>query len=273
MNALRVVFGLTTLVLLTSGAAGQDDPAAKRLEESPRHHEWVEIESEGERTIKAFVAYPEVDSPAPAVIVIHENRGLTDWVRSVADQLAEKGFVAVAPDLLSGTAPGGGGTDEYSSSDAARDAIYELPPEQVTADLDAVAQYTSELKATNDILTVAGFCWGGGQAFRYAAHNPQLKAAFVFYGSAPEQDAIKNLKVPVYGFYGGNDFRITGQVPEVEKSAQAASVTYKPVIYEGAGHGFMRAGQAKDASPANAKAMKKGWERWVGILKGLKGEG
>ena len=272
MNLLRTAFCVLVFAALAGDAVGQDDPAVKRLEESPRHHEWVEIESKGGRTVKAFVVYPEVDAPATAVIVIHENRGLTDWVRSVADKLAEQGFVAVAPDLLSGTAPGGGGTAEYPSSDAARDAIYELPPEQVIADLDALAKYTRELKATNDTLTVAGFCWGGGQSFRYAIHNPKLDAAFVFYGSAPEKEALKTLKTPVYGFYGGNDFRISGQVPEVEKVAEAAGVTYKPVIYKGAGHGFMRAGEAADASPANAKAMQAGWKRWVMILEALEGE-
>lgn len=253
-------------LLLAGVAKAQEDPALKRLEESPRHHEWVEIAVNDQRKVKTFVVYPEVDAPATAVIVIHENRGLTDWVRSVADQLAEKGYVALAPDFLSGTAPEGGGTTDFSSSDAARDAIYKLPPEQVTADLDAVVKYAGELDATNEHVVVSGFCWGGGQSFRYGIHNPKIDAAFVFYGSAPGPEDLKQLKVPVYGFYGGNDFRITGQVPDVEKVLKEAGARFEPVVYEGAGHGFMRAGEAADASPANAQAMEQAWKRWHELL-------
>lgn len=265
----RILCGLAVLTALTAQANGQDDPATKRLEASPRHHEWVDVPAADGRKVRSFVVYPEVDKPTTAVVVIHENRGLTDWVRSVADQLAEKGFVAIAPDFLSGTGPDGGGTDAYASQDAARDGIYKLPPDQVTSDLDAVVKYVRGLDATNDKVAVAGFCWGGGQAFRYATHNPEIAGAFVFYGSAPEADALKSVKVPVYGFYGGNDFRITGQVPGVAKSLKAADKTYDPVTYEGAGHGFMRSGEGAEADPANAKAMQAGWERWVSLLKKL----
>lgn len=256
------------LVGLTWGevAQGQEDPALKRLEHSPRHHEWVEIAVNDQRKVKTFVVYPEVDAPATAVIVIHENRGLTDWVRSVADQLAEKGYVALAPDFLSGMAPEGGGTPDFPSSDAAREGIYKLTPEQVMADADAVAKYAGALDATNDHLVVSGFCWGGGQAFRYGIHNPRVDAAFVFYGSAPEPEELKKLKVPVHGFYGGNDFRITGQVPSVQKVLKEAGASFEPMIYEGAGHGFMRAGEGADATPANAKAMEQAWKRWQEIL-------
>src|SRR5947207_7143 len=98
----------------------------ERLQTSPRHHEWAEIDSSGGRKVKTWIVYPQVDHPATLVLLIHENRGLTDWVRGLADEVAEAGYVAVAPDLLSGTAPGGGGTAEYGSEDKAIQAIYRL---------------------------------------------------------------------------------------------------------------------------------------------------
>src|SRR3954452_15807650 len=163
-----------------------------RLQKSPRHHEFEEIESAGGRKVKTWVVYPQVDHPATVVVLIHENRGLTDWVRSLADEVAEAGYIAVAPDLLSGTAPGGGGTAEYESEDNAIKAIYGLKQPQVTADLDAVFDHARKLEAGNKIVAVAGFCWGGGQTFAYATHNPKVAAAFVFYGPAPkDEDAYK----------------------------------------------------------------------------------
>jgi carboxymethylenebutenolidase len=243
----------------------------ERLEKSPRHHEWAEIDAPGDRKVRTWVVYPEVDHPATVVIVVHENRGLTDWVRGVADQLAEAGYVAVAPDMLSGTAPGGGGTAEYGSEDAARNGIGKLPQEQVIADLDAVFEYGKNLPAGNKVVAVGGFCWGGGQTFKYATHNPNIAAAFVFYGSAPDGDAAyKKIEAPVYGFYGGNDFRITGQVPEVEKRMDDLGKDFEPVVYEGAGHGFMRQGEAADANNADRKARDQAWERWKKLLAGLK---
>ncbi|HEX6986784.1 MAG TPA: dienelactone hydrolase family protein, partial [Planctomycetaceae bacterium] len=256
MTRHRLCFGLALLMALATRADAQDDPAKQRLEKSPRHHEWVEVPAADGRKVRSFLVYPEVDRPATAVVVIHENRGLTDWVRSVADQLAEKGFVAIAPDLLSGTGPNGGGTEAFASQDEARTGISRLSPEQVTSDLDAVVKYVRDLEATNEKVAVAGFCWGGGQAFRYAAHNPEIAGAFVFYGSAPSDEELKKIEVPVYGFYGGNDFRITGQVPKVAETMKSAGKRYEPVTYEGAGHGFMRSGEDPNTDPANRKGMR-----------------
>jgi carboxymethylenebutenolidase len=204
------------------------------------------------------------------VIVIHENRGLTDWVRGVADQLAEAGYLAVAPDLLSGTAPGGGNTPEYGSDDKARDGISKLPPSQVTADLDAVFEHAKKLPAGNKVVAVSGFCWGGGQTFAYATHNPNIAAAFVFYGPAPRDEAgYKEIAATVYGFYGGNDFRITGEVPDVEKRMKQLGKKFEPVVYKGAGHGFMRQGEI-DADSADRKARDEAWARWQKLLAELK---
>jgi carboxymethylenebutenolidase len=187
----------------------------------------------------------------------------------VADQLAEAGYLAIAPDFLSETGPGGGGTDSFGGDDAARSGIGQLPAEQVTADLDAVFKHAKEMPAANGTVAVCGFCWGGGKTFAYAAHNPQIAAAFVFYGTAPGPDQIEKIKVPVYGFYGGNDFRITGQVPATQEAMQGEGQKYEPVTYEGAGHGFMRQGESPEAKPEDKSARDAAWERWKEVLAGL----
>src|SRR5215813_13700270 len=171
-----------------SGPASSDDMvsqewAKQRLEKSPRHREWVKIKN-GTREVSSFVVYPEVKNKATAVVVIHEIFGMSDWVQSLTDQLAEAGYVAIAPDLLSGMGPNGGGTSSLSGN-AIGQAIQKLPPDQITGDLNAVADYISKVPASNGKVVVTGYCWGGSQSFRYATNNPNLKAAFVFYGSAP----------------------------------------------------------------------------------------
>jgi carboxymethylenebutenolidase len=201
-------------------------------------------------------------------VVIHEIFGLTDWVRGVADQLAEAGYIAIAPDLLSGMAPKGGGTAEFGGTDEARKAIGSLSPDQVTADLNAVTDYMAKLPACNGKVAVAGFCWGGGQSFRFATNNKNVKAAFVFYGTGPDKEAdISRIACPVYGFYGGNDNRVNATIPKSEKLTKDGGKTYEPVTYEGAGHGFMRMGEAANASPANKKARDEAWKRWKELLK------
>ncbi|HXE74711.1 MAG TPA: dienelactone hydrolase family protein [Candidatus Xenobia bacterium] len=262
----------TTLALLVALSLGAVAPQsmAGRLEESPRHHEWVQVKH-GERTVHAYLVYPEVGHKALAVVVIHENRGLTDWVRGMVDALAELGYIAIAPDLLSGMAPGGGKTSDFPSGDAAREAIGKLPPDQVTADLNAVADYVARLPAANGKVAVAGFCWGGAQTFRFATNRKDLAAAFVFYGTGPgDPDAIARIQAPVYGFYGGADARVNATIPTSEELMKAAGKTYEPVIYDGAGHGFMRAGEAPDASPENKKARDDAWARWKSLLAAIK---
>src|SRR5919199_540387 len=183
---MRTLAALAAVVFASTAPA--QDWAKARLEKSPRHQEWVKVKH-GNREVNSFVVYPEVKDKATAVVVIHEIFGLTDWVRGVADQLAEAGYIAIAPDLLWGKGPKGGGTAELGGADAVRKAIISLPPDQVTADLDAVADYVAKLPACNGKVTVAGFCWDGGQAFRFATNNKTLKAAFVFYGAGPDKEA------------------------------------------------------------------------------------
>jgi len=268
---------LTTIpVLLIAVAAPAQDWAKARLEKSPRHGEWVKIKHDS-REVQSFITYPEVKDKATAVVVIHEIFGLTDWARSVTDEFAEAGYIAIAPDLLSGAAPGGGGTSELGGMDGVRKAIMSLPPEQITADLDAVVDYVSKLPSCNGKVVVIGFCWGGGQSFRYATNNKELKAALVCYGTGPEKSSdIARINCPVYGFYGGNDNRVTSTTAKSTELMKAAGKTYEPTVYAGAGHGFMRAGEtplapdaddkAKTAYEANKKAHDEAWQRIKEIL-------
>ncbi|MGA2053250.1 MAG: dienelactone hydrolase family protein [Opitutales bacterium] len=254
------------LALLPLASPAQTSTAvSNRLNNSPRHHEWVTV-LDGPRKIQCFVAYPEVKDRAPAIVIVHEVFGLSDWVRSAADQLAENGYIAIVPDLLSGMGPNGGGTSAYPSQDAVIQAVFALPLQQVHDDLDAVANYVSQLPSCSGTVAVAGFCWGGGTAFRYASQNKNLKAAYVFYGPPPAADDMAKIACPVYGFYGENDARISTTVPATITAMKAAGKTYQPVIYAGAGHGFMRAGMDDTPTPANHQAMLDAWKRWLTLL-------
>ena len=251
--------------------SAEQDWAKQRLAKSPRHQEWVKVKN-GNREVNSFVVYPENKNKATAVIVIHEIFGMSDWVQSLTDQLAEAGYVAIAPDLLSGMGPNGGGTSSLDRNGVGQ-AIGALPPDQITGDLNAVADYISKVPASNGKIVVTGYCWGGGQSFRYATNNPNIKAAFVFYGPAPasadgtpDKAALAKITAPVYGFYAGNDARINATLPKTTEAMTELKKTFEPVTYEGAGHGFMRAGEAPDANEANKKARDEAWVRWKKLL-------
>ena len=265
LRSMLFASSLVSALFLSTGATAQGGPK-ERLEKSPRHHEWVAVKN-GDRTVHSFLVFPEVKDKALAVVVIHENRGLTDWVRSVADRLAEAGYIAIAPDLLSGTGPKKGKTSDFASEDDARKAIYELKPDQVMSDLEAVADHVAKLPAASGKVAVAGFCWGGAQAFSFAGRRKDLAASFVFYGTGPDsREAAEKIGCPVYGFYGGNDARINATIPKTAEVMKAAGKTFEPVTYEGAGHGFLRAGEEANASDANRKGFEEGWKRWKEIL-------
>lgn len=265
------LWSLCLCVLIASAClpASAQHWAKERLDTSPRHLEWVDVKS-GDRTIKTFIAYPEVKQKATVVILIHEIFGLSDWIRSTADELAEQGFIAAAPDLLSGTVDGGGGTEAYTSEDDIRKAVSGLPAQQVTNDLNAVFDYAKEkIPAANGKIAVAGFCWGGGQAFRYATNNRKIKAAFVFYGPAPETQDMKQIAAPVYGFYAENDARITSTVDKTTAAMKKAHKKFKPVIYKNAGHGFMRTGEDYDMDEGTRDARTTAWQRFISLLRSL----
>ena len=254
---------VTALLLLVAPIATAQDWAKQAVERSPRHREWVTVKN-GDRNISAYVVYPEVKDKATSIVVIHEIFGMSDWVQMVSDEFAAAGYIAIAPDLLSGIS---GLTDQSAIGKAIRD----LPPAQITSDLNAVADYVSKLPAANGKVAVAGFCWGGTQSFRFATNRPSLAAAFVFYGTGPDSpDAVAAIRAPVYGFYAGDDARVGATVPKTEEMMKAAGKTFEPVTYAGAGHGFMRAGDAPPSDDAryaaNKKARDESWARLKSIL-------
>jgi carboxymethylenebutenolidase len=256
---------IPVLLALAACTLAAQDWARQTVDKSPRHREWVTVKHGG-RSVETFVVYPESKDKTPVVLLIHEIFGHTDWVEDIADQVAAMGYIAVAPDLLSGMAPNGGRTKDLASGDVGP-TISKLPPDQITADLNAAADYGQKLPASNGKLFVAGFCWGGGQTFRFATNRPDLAAAFVFYGPPPEQAAMARIKAPVYGFYAGNDARIDATVPDTITQMKAAGKTYEPVTYDGAGHGFMRAGEDPAGSAENKKARAEGLARLKELLK------
>jgi carboxymethylenebutenolidase len=271
---MKRVFCLLLTALAASVASAQDWAKA-RLEKSPRHLEWITVKHDG-REVGCYIGFPEVKGKAPAVVVIHEIYGLSDWARNVVDELAEAGYIAIAPDLLWGTGAKGGGTAELSSDQIGL-KIRALPADQITADLNACADYVKKLDACNGKIAVAGFCYGGGESFRFATNSKAVKAAFVFYGTPPKAGEMAKIQAPVYGFYGGNDARVTATVPQATTDMKAAGKTYEPTVYDGAGHGFMRAGEAPppeagaeqkavDAFAANKKAHDAAWARVKEVL-------
>jgi len=261
-----IFFATLLFALAASTALPAQDWAKAALDKSPRHREYVALKH-GDRTVQAFVVYPEVSGKAPVIVMIHEIFGLSDWAKDMADELAAQGYIVVLPDLLSGAGPNGGGTDVFAGQDEVTRAVSGLNADQVTADLDAAADYGKKLPSASGKLYVTGFCWGGGKSFAFATHRHDLSAAFVFYGPPPPDDALKAITAPVYGFYAGNDARISATVPATTTAMAAAGKKYDPVIYDGAGHGFMRAGQQPDATDANKKAWDQGFQKMLGVLK------
>jgi carboxymethylenebutenolidase len=223
---------------ITAAAAHSQDWAKAVLNKSPRHQEWVKV-TYGSRTVNAFVVYPEVSHKAPVVLLIHEIFGLTDWARSMADDIAAMGYIVIAPDLLSGFGPNGGDTSAFPDMQSTTKAV-------------------------------SGLCWGGGKSFLFATQRKGLSAAFVFYGPPPPTESLAQITAPVYGFYAGNDARITATVPATKDAMAAAGKKYESVIYDGAGHGFMRAGEdPTNTNPANTTARTEGLKRLETLLKGM----
>jgi len=258
--AVLFVFSAIFLVVESAAAQAWSQPwARERLAKSTRHHEWVTVKHGG-RNVETFIAYPESNEKRPVVLIIHEIFGLSDWAQELADEVAAAGYLAVAPDLLTGMAPDGGRTKDFPG-DSVTEAIGKLDPDQITADLNAAADFVLKLPASNGKLYVGGFCWGGGQTFRYATNRSDLAGAFVFYGPPPTKESMSKITAPVYGFYAGNDARIDATIPDTRAAMKAAGITY-----EGAGHGFMRSGEAPDATEANKKAREESWTRWKSLL-------
>ena len=249
----------------SSAALPPSEATAKaRLETSPRHGEFVDIPLAGSVPLRTYVVYPEKKEKAGVVIVIHEIYGLTPWIRGVADQLAADGFIAVAPDLISGLGPGGGGTDSVASRDEVVKLVRGLTPDMTRARIGAVRAYAEKIPAANGDIATLGFCWGGARSFEMAA-EPDIDAAVVFYGSSPDSATLLRVRAPVLGHYGGDDARVNATIEPAKASLQAQKRSYDAHIYEGAGHGFLR--QQEEREGANARASTAAWPRTIAFLK------
>ncbi len=236
--------------------------AVDRIAKSPRHAEWVAIKVNATDSVMAWVVYPERRDKAPVVVTIHENTGINTWTRSVADQLAADGFIGIAPDLTTMFRTGDLKADP--TSDAGRAAIGRVTPEMANQIIDAVAKYGMALPAALPKYGIVGFCWGGARSFLHATHAPGLGASVVYYGSPPTPEQMANIKAPVLGLYGGNDARINATIPATDSTMKRLGKSYEYHIFEGAGHGFLR---AQDNNEPNTAASKQAWPRTIAFFK------
>lgn len=243
-----------------------EEDAKTRLNASPRHGEYADVALPGGAKLRAWVSYPERKDKAPVVIVIHEIFGLSDWIRSVADQLAADGFIAVAPDLLTGKGPNGGGTEAFASRDDVVAGVRGLTPDEVVTKLNAVRDYGIKLPAANGKTATVGYCWGGSTSFMYATRQPGLDAAIVYYGGSPaDASTLAGVKAPVLGLYGENDARVNATIDPAKAEMTKLNKVFEPHIYPGAGHGFLRAQSGQDG--ANLKATEQAWPTMLAFLK------
>ena len=235
---------------------------AARLAASPRHGEYVMIPRAPGSTdsLKLWVVYPERRDKAPVVIVLHEIYGVSTWIRGVADQLAAEGYIAIAPDLITGKytlAPGDTITQAMASS-----LIRALVPADVQRDISAAADYGMSLPAAKPQFGVVGFCWGGSTSFATAVHaHPKLKGAVVYYGGSPNVSELTRITAPVLGLYGENDARVNATIPAADSAMKALRKPYAPIILAGAGHGFLR--QQDGQNGANMTASRAAWPRTI----------
>ena len=242
-----------------------EEAAKAALEKSPRHGEWVDVQSASGPPIRTYVVYPERKDAAPVVIVIHEIFGLSDWIRAVTDRLAAEGFLAVAPDLISGMGPGGGGNESLASRDDVVKLIRDLAPDEATRRLDAVRAFALKLPGASRRSATVGFCWGGTRSFAYATTQPALDAAVVFYGTSPEAADLARVRAPILGLYGGDDARVDATIAPAAAELQKLGRSFEHEIYDGAGHGFLRQQSGRDG--ANLRATQKAWPRVLAFLR------
>jgi carboxymethylenebutenolidase len=251
-----------------AGGAGippSENTARAALEKSPRHGEYVDVKQPGGGVpIRTWVSYPERKDKAGVVIVIQEVFGLSDWLRGVADRLAKDGFIAVAPDMVSGLGPNGGGTDSVSSRDDVVKLVHGISPDEANKRLNAVYAWAQKIPAGNGRIGTVGFCWGGARSFAFAAAQPGVSAAVVYYGTSPEDAELAAIKAPVLGFYGGDDARVDATVPPAEAGMKKLGKFYETHTYDGAGHGFLRDQEGRDG--ANLKASTDAWPRTIAFL-------
>ncbi|HWE42824.1 MAG TPA: dienelactone hydrolase family protein [Gemmatimonadaceae bacterium] len=247
-----------------AGAAADDSTiapgaatAAARLARSPRHGEWVTIRTgpQAGDSLRLWVVYPQRSTRAPVVIVVHEIFGLGTWIRSVADQLAADGFIAIAPDFLTGkvaVAP-----PDTVPAQVATAAIRTLDMDVVQRQIDAAASYGMALPAALPRYGIVGFCWGGSVSFQHAVHSPALGASVVYYGTSPASASLASVRAPVLGLYGGEDARVGATIPPADSAMRALGKEFTHYSFAGAGHGFLRGQDQKNG--ANLAAAREAW--------------
>ncbi len=257
---------LFSVILFAQGTVAPSEERAKEaLNSSPRHGEFVDVSYPGhEFPINTWVVYPESSGKAPAVIVIHEIYGLTDWIRSVADQLAADGFIALAPDFISGLGPDLGGTESVESRDDIVRLIRGLSVGEVTSRLHAVREHALSIPAANGKISTMGFCWGGAMSFHYATELPDLDAAVVYYGTSAQTDRLQHISAPVLGLYGEDDARVNVTIEPAADEMKRLGKHFEYHIYPGAGHGFLRNQSGRDG--ANLNASSQAWRETVEFL-------
>lgn len=244
----------------------QENQYTKSLSQSPRHQEWIEIKN-GDKTIYNWIVYPESTQKSSVVLLIHENKWLSDWVRNMADQIAAQWYIAIAPDLLSSYSETMMKTSDFSSESDATDALYSLEKDSILSDLQAVIDYAYSLPAANGNVISAWFCWGGSQSFQLAGNWEHLKAAMVFYGTWPQEvSGYTNITVPVYWFYGENDERVNATIEQTNSYMDDYGKVYEYEIYQGAWHAFMRLWEESSGTDPNAQARNLAWKRFLMIL-------
>jgi len=208
-------------------------------------------------TLRGYLSHPKGNGPFPAVILVPHGFGLDDHSRDVTRRLASEGFATLGVDVLSRK----GGTASMPSPEEALKMIRSLTDQEVVSDLGASYVYlTSQSMVRKDRIGIMGFCSGGSQAFLYATENPDLKAAVIFYGSAPSEAALTKIQCPVLGNYGELDERISSGVPATAAAMQRLGKRFDYKIYPNAPHAFFR-----DVSPEryNEAAANDAWKRTI----------
>jgi carboxymethylenebutenolidase len=237
--------------------------AAARLSSSPRHGEWVMIPVSAGDSLRSWVVYPERATKAPVVLVVHDIFGMSSWARSIADQLAAEGFIAIAPDLL--TSKHLPDLPDSALAPLASAAIRTLDPNQIQIGLDAAARYGMSLPSATQKYGIVGFCWGGGISFAHAVHAPNLGASVVYYGTSPKNSDLASVRAPVLGLYGGNDARVDATIPPADSVLRSLGRVYVHNIYPGAGHGFLK--QQTGMNGANLAAARSAWPATIAWLR------
>jgi carboxymethylenebutenolidase len=261
MRPIPMLGTLVLLAFLAAPAMAQTLPASgeeanERLAASPRQAEWVTI-AVGADSVRGWVVYPERRENAPVVIAVHDNRGMSNWIRAVADQLAADGFIAIAPDFLSAL-PVARRADGESDPDSVRAYIGRVDQAARDRFAQAFGEWGTRLDGASERYGIVGFCWGGSTVFAHAVAAPAgLGAVVVYYGGSPAPDALATVRAPVLGLYGEDDARVNATVPPAKAALDAAGRTFKVHTFAGAGHGFTRSQEAREG--ANRRAVEQAW--------------